>query len=123
MKCFKHQAREAVAICRACGKAACPECVLESENGIACQPSCAEILSRQGELRASHAAHLKNMKRMNFLGSLFSVGVGILFMYFASLGVGIVYDFVFLLGAGFVVYGIIAQIVNLFIFFKAKNYK
>ena len=51
------------------------------------------------------------------LGSFFSIGMGVLFIYFASQGFELVYDFVFLLGGGFLVYGIVAQVVNMVIFF------
>ena len=121
MKCFNHLEREAVAICKACGKAVCQECGLETENGIACQQSCINSLSKKEDLYTKQAAHLKNLKRMNLLGSFFSIGMGILFIYFSSQGFGLVYDFVFLLGIGFIVYGIMAQFVNMLIFFKTKK--
>ena len=123
MKCFNHPAKEAVAICKACGRAVCPECQIESENGIACRQSCAKTLSEKYALHAKQIDHFKNIRRMNFLGSLFSIGMGILFIYFSSLGAGFVYDFIFLLGAGFAVYGIMVQLVNMVMFFKAKNNK
>lgn len=123
MKCFNHPERDAVAICNACGKAVCRECGLESEHGIACQQSCAESLSAKTELYSEQAAHLKNIKRMNYLGSLFSIIMGLLFIYFSSQGFGLVYDFVFLLGIGFTLYGIVAQIVNMVIFIKSKKNK
>jgi len=123
MKCFNHQEREAVAVCRACGKAACQECVIETENGIACRQSCAGSLAERAEQIAGQAAHLKNLKRLNFLGSLFSIGMGLLFIYFSFLGYGVIYDLILLIGSGFIVYGIIAQLVNLIIFLKSKKYK
>jgi len=123
MKCFNHPASDAVAICKACGRAVCPECGLDSKNGIACRQSCAETLSDKNELYAKQAANLKNIKLVNFLGSFFSIGMGCLFIYFSSQGFGLVYDFIFLLGAGFTVYGIMAQLVILFIFFKSKYTK
>jgi uncharacterized UBP type Zn finger protein len=43
MKCFNHPAGDAIAICKACGRAFCAECVLESEKGVACQQSCAKV--------------------------------------------------------------------------------
>ncbi|KPJ99680.1 MAG: hypothetical protein AMJ60_04170 [Desulfobacterales bacterium SG8_35] len=122
MKCFNHPAREAVAICKACGRAVCPDCGLDSEGGIACRQSCAQALLDNNKLYAKQAAHLKNIKQMNFLGSFFSIGMGCLFIYFSSQGFGLVYDFVFLLGAGFTVYGIMAQLVIIFIFLKSKYY-
>src|SRR5210317_545618 len=121
MKCYNHPERDGIAICKACGKAVCHECAQESENGIACQQNCINTLTEKKNLYSLQAAHLKNLKRMNLLGSFFSIGMGILFIYFSSQGFGLVYDFVFLLGAGFTVYGIVAQFVNMFIFFKSRK--
>jgi len=121
MKCYNHPERDSVAICKACGKGICHECARESENGIACQQSCINFLAKKKELFLDQAAHLKNLKRMNFLGSFFSIGMGILFIYFSSQGFGLVYDFVFLLGVGFTVYGVVAQFVNMLILFKERK--
>jgi hypothetical protein len=121
MKCANHLEREAVAICKACGKAICQDCMHESENGIACQQSCTKSLAEKNELNVKLATHLKSIKRMNFLGSLFSICMGILFIYFSSQGFGLVYDFVFLLGIGFTIYGVVAQFVNMVIFFTSRN--
>ena len=121
MKCFNHPEKEGAAICKACGKAICHGCAQESKDGIACQQSCIDSLSKKNELYSKQAAHLKNLQRMNFLGSFFSIIMGILFMYFSSQGFGLVYDFIFLLGIGFTVYGIVAQFVNMFIFFKKRR--
>jgi hypothetical protein len=121
MKCYNHPDRDSVAICKACGKAICHDCAHESQNGIACQQHCLDSLSKKKDLYTNQAAHLKNLKRMNFLGSFFSIGMGILFLYFSSQGFGLVYDFVFLLGIGFIIYGIVAQFVNMLIFFKTRN--
>lgn len=123
MKCFRHIEKEAVAVCRACGKAVCPECAIESENGIACRQSCAESLAEKKKLNTKQAEHLRSMKRMNFLGSFFSIGIGMLFIYFSFNGIGLVYDLIFLLGAGFTVYGIMAQLINMVIFLKLKKNK
>ena len=90
-------------------------------RGIACQQSCIDSLARRKELHIKLAAHLKNMKRMSILGSFFSIGMGILFIYFSYQGYGLVYDFVLLLGIGFTVYGFVAQFVNMLIFFKKKK--
>ena len=121
MKCYNHPERNGIAICKACGKAVCHECARESQNGIACQQSCINTLSKKKKLYSLQAAHLKNLKRMNLLASFFSIGMGILFIYFSSQGFGLVYDFIFLLGVGFTVYGIVAQFVNMFIFFKSRK--
>jgi len=123
MKCYNHQERDGVAVCKACGKAVCHECAQESEEGIACQQSCIDSLAIKKELYAKQAAHLKNMKRMSILGSFFSIGMGILFIYFSSQGYGLVYDFIFVLGIGFTVYGIASQLVNMLIFFISRKHR
>ena len=121
MKCYNHPENDAVAVCKACGKAVCRACGIKTGNGFVCQQTCAETLIKKNQLQTRQAAHLKNIKRLNFLGSLFSIVMGLLFMYFSSLGYGIVYNFVFLLGAGFTIYGVIAQFVTMVIFFKSKQ--
>lgn len=42
MKCFNHVDVDAVAICRSCGKAICPDCYVDVGNGIACKGPCEE---------------------------------------------------------------------------------
>ena len=123
MKCYNHSGREAVAVCRACGKAVCQECGLETGNGIACRQICTAILAEKTEYYSRQAAHLKNLKRLNFLGSLFSIGMGLLFIYFSFMGYGVVYDLILLIGSGFTVYGMVAQLVNMITFFKSKKNK
>src|SRR5215471_10974608 len=45
MKCFKHNAADAVAICAYCGRALCAECVPSGATGrIACSAACAAAL-------------------------------------------------------------------------------
>ena len=124
MKCYNHPEKHGVAICKSCGKSLCIECLHESGAGIACnQESCINALSQKNKLHTMLAEHLQNMKRVNILGSLFSIGMGIVFMYFSSRGYGLVYDFIYLLGIGFIVYGAMAQFVNMIIFFKKRRNK
>jgi len=121
MKCYNHPDKDGVAICRACGKALCRECGQETGNGFACQQRCATNLSEVQELHTRQAQHLRNMKRMNFLGFFFSIGMGLLFIYFSFMGYGIVYDLILLLGIGFTGYGVIAVLINIVIFIFDKN--
>lgn len=121
MKCFNHNDKESIAVCKACGKAVCRECARETEHGIVCQKSCLNSLLETHALQSRQAAHLKNMKRMSHLGAIFSICMGILFIYFSSLGYGLVYELIFYLGVGFTLYGIVAQIVNMFIFLISRK--
>jgi len=40
MQCYRHNEREALAICSHCGKAACADCSDDTGQGIACSTSC-----------------------------------------------------------------------------------
>jgi len=47
MKCFKHNAAGAVAVCAYCGRAICPECILSSTAPrIVCSEDCSTALTR-----------------------------------------------------------------------------
>jgi hypothetical protein len=40
MNCFNHRDQAAVAVCKACGKGLCPECLAQVGSSIACRDSC-----------------------------------------------------------------------------------
>jgi hypothetical protein len=40
MNCFNHRDQPAVAVCKACGKGLCPECLAQVGSSIACKNSC-----------------------------------------------------------------------------------
>lgn len=57
MRCHRHGDREAVAICKHCMKALCPECVVEASGATACSDACArEIAVAHAVLRRSGAS-------------------------------------------------------------------
>ena len=122
MRCYNHPETDGVAVCRACGRVICSECAIEAEdNSIGCSPACVNTLADKSQLHSRQVAHLKNLQRMNVLGSLFSIGFGLLFIYFSNLGYGIVYTLILFLGIGFTVYGVVAQLANMFIFLKNRR--
>jgi hypothetical protein len=45
MNCFEHRGSDAVALCRACGKGLCRECIESGPAGVSCKGSCLERLS------------------------------------------------------------------------------
>ncbi len=119
MKCYNHPEKHGAAICKSCGRSICHDCLQELEGSIVCnRKSCARSLSEQKRFNAGQKAHLQNLKRLNILGSIFSLGMGILFIFFSTRGFGLVYDYIFLLGIGFIAYGTVALLVNMIIFFK-----
>ena len=47
MKCFEHNASDAVAVCSHCGKGLCVDCASEPANGrMVCSAACADALGR-----------------------------------------------------------------------------
>lgn len=40
MRCFIHREKEAIAVCRACGKGLCPECGTDTGRGLGCRGIC-----------------------------------------------------------------------------------
>ena len=121
MKCFNHHERDGVAICPACGRGLCTECTRDTGESIVCNQQCADLLVKRKTLFSDIEAHLKGARRASFLGSLFSIVMGILFILFSNMGFGIVYDFVLVLGIGFTVYGIVALLASMIIFLRQRE--
>src|SRR5262245_35664997 len=40
MKCFEHQDRDAVGVCKSCCKGVCSECAVDVGKGLACRDRC-----------------------------------------------------------------------------------
>ncbi|MEI9865181.1 MAG: hypothetical protein WDN00_11660 [Limisphaerales bacterium] len=40
MRCFYHQEKESVGICKSCGKGVCQECAVDLKRGLACRGHC-----------------------------------------------------------------------------------
>lgn len=40
MKCFYHEQRDAVALCKSCHRGLCPDCVSDVPPGVACREKC-----------------------------------------------------------------------------------
>jgi hypothetical protein len=123
MKCYNHSERDSVAICLACGRSFCRECVRETEAGIACSGKCADVLLKNRKFQTELAAHLKNTRRSSLLSSFFSMGMGILFIVFSRSGFGLVYKLIFLLGLGFTIYGFMVLFVDMIIFLRQRKKK
>src|SRR5207302_6215916 len=42
MKCFYHETRDAIGVCKSCGKGLCRECAVDLDKGLACRGRCEE---------------------------------------------------------------------------------
>lgn len=73
MKCFYHQDRDAVALCKSCHRALCPDCVADVPPGSACRGRCEqEVAAVNLMLERGKSAYLKagNAYRRNAIAFL-----------------------------------------------------
>lgn len=64
MKCFNHHDRDAIGLCKSCGKGLCEECIAEVPRGLACKNSCEENARQITELIQKNIA-LHNQADVN----------------------------------------------------------
>lgn len=117
MKCFSHQENEAVGICKACSKAVCVSCAIDTGRGISCGDTCSLEIDSQNQI-------IDKSKRIYSIGEkppLMPTGLiiyfffGILFTCFGmyqSFQRGSIQWFLLLMGLGFAVIGVIGWLKN-----------
>ena len=87
MRCFNHETKDSVVICKACGKALCHECFEEIDLGYACKnDKCVERaklinLILESNSKVMNVAN-KQMKSAGIAGT--TLGVGFLFFALVS---------------------------------------
>lgn len=122
MKCFNHKERDAVAICKYCGKGLCEECAVQIDDVISCKGKCEEKVRKQNELiDTSEKLTIKTKKNVtqSYYGSAFlAFIVGVFFI-----GIVLYEDFpeelnVFFLGCGVIMF--VAAVLRLV---QGNNYK
>jgi hypothetical protein len=115
MNCFSHQTIPAIGICKACHKAVCAECVIDTGRGLACSADCEKEINDLNII-------MDKSKRIYNVGTsskLPSIAV-LMFLFFGLifLSVGIYeyiqmgrIDFVSLaMGLGFIVFSVLSYI-------------
>ena len=80
MKCYRHRDKDAIAICKNCGKGLCDECAVEVGKGIACKSDC---VSEVESINRSTLMNIKNFENNRKIYSqlslwLFIIGIGFL---------------------------------------------
>ena len=112
MKCFSHVEREAVGVCKACSKAVCESCVIDTGRGITCSDDCTKEIDEQNQI-------IDKSKKIYSIGSkspLMPTGLLMHFFFgFAFGGFGLYQTlksgspnwFLLVMGAGFLVVGCI----------------
>ena len=83
MKCYQHRESDAIGICKACGKALCPECIADLGFAICCKGSCEDAAAAMHNLNNNARQVYSAQKRSRYLAPLFFVFAGLAFMGFA----------------------------------------
>jgi hypothetical protein len=119
MKCFTHRESDAIAICRSCGRALCPDCIAEVGRSCACKNRCESDVKRLSEmLTQGRPAQVNPARLVGYDRVIFIMLMGVVFAcwglyYFRGHGPGM-----FFIGFGglFFIFGI-SQ------FFAAKKFR
>jgi hypothetical protein len=80
MKCYTHHPTDAVAVCRSCGRALCPECVVEIETVCACKNRCEQQVASLNAALVGTKAAQRGMPTL----SLFPFIMGAVFLWWGS---------------------------------------
>jgi len=113
MKCYYHRADDAVAVCKSCLKALCPQCAVDLRKGIACRDRCEEDVRQlitviDTSIRYSPASRslVGAARRTGMLSAGFIVVMGAVFFWWGVANDG-AFAFATILGGGFVLYGLL----------------
>jgi hypothetical protein len=106
MKCFNHSESDAVAVCKACGKAICHECTTDLGHSIACKDSCVEKANLLEAIVSNAKTTYSNQKRNQlFMPAFFGfMGVGLLV---SGLRRGIEINSTVFMALGFIAFGVV----------------
>ena len=112
MNCFIHNESSALGLCKACNKAVCGECLIDTGNGLACSSQCEKEVLEINQI----VAKSKQIYNIGTTGNSIPSGL-LVYIFFAILFLGWsgfeyftkarVNEFIIIMGLGFCVIGII----------------
>ncbi|MGD8592015.1 MAG: hypothetical protein PVF82_04240 [Gammaproteobacteria bacterium] len=115
MKCYTHHDTEALGVCKACNKAVCTNCVIDTGRGLACSEACVKEINDYNEMmdRSKRMYSIGSGSRLPPTGIIFLLFFGVMFTSFGTYN-SIVRDradfFTIVLGTGFLVIALITYI-------------
>ena len=118
MKCFYHNAADAVAVCKNCSKGVCQDCASELVNGIACKDRCeAEVEMINNLIDRNKTTHQKTSST-HYRSALIFLLFGILFLSYGLMNISAYGSY----GWFLVLTGILFLIGALIYFLTGKTY-
>lgn len=103
MKCFTHQAKDAVGICKACNKGICSECAADLGHSLACKSSCEEQAHLMDSAIQRSVATIKATKRNRNFQPAFLAAMGAGFVYY-GIDKYPKFEFILMIGIGFLIF-------------------
>jgi hypothetical protein len=83
MRCYQHHEREAVGICRGCGKGVCDEgCATDLGYGLSCSDECSRRIGHVDALNRKASAAYSLTRRNTWIAPSFFLVFGAIFIYF-----------------------------------------
>lgn len=117
MHCYKHTETEAIGICKACNKAVCPECAIDTGRGIACSEACVNEIKELNEIvdRSKYVYSIGTSSKLPPTGIIMFAFFGAMFLawgIYNSVARDRLDIFTILMGAGFIGITILGYIRN-----------
>ncbi len=111
MKCFNHDDRDAVGICKSCGKGVCRECAVDMGKGLACRDRCEmdasnviALIDQNIQFSPVGKNVMGNMRKNTYVQASFLLVAGVIFLL-TGMASGRLAEFPGLLGMVFLIYG------------------
>jgi hypothetical protein len=81
MRCYNHHEKDAVGLCRACGRGLCPSCTTEVEKAVACRDRCESDVSTILALNRNALQFAKSTRQARYLGPTLFMVLGLAFTF------------------------------------------
>ncbi len=111
MNCFNHRTQPAVALCRACSKGVCPECLVEVQGSISCRGDCKVKVATMNRMVQQNAQILSTSNKTLKSAAVFVLFMGAIFLLFGlwqlKYGSGFLAALLSVIGLGFVFSGLL----------------
>jgi hypothetical protein len=114
MKCFYHQDRDAVGMCKSCQKGLCPDCAVDLSQGLACKERCEEdvrslirLIQNNIKLSPTSSSIIRASRRGGLIASTFYIVLGVMF---AGWGLHDDMSLIIAMGVCFVIFGVISVV-------------
>jgi len=84
MRCYNHHDKDAVGICRFCGRALCPGCAAEVEKAVACRDRCETDVATILSINRNALQYARTTKQVRYLGPVMFIAIGVLIAWMGT---------------------------------------